>query len=56
MNFATLKGLTIPEGMVTQIADVSGTYNYTVNSNVGFSLESKYTVGNGYGRIEITET
>ena len=24
MNFATLKGLTIPEGVVTQIADASG--------------------------------
>ena len=32
MNFSTLKGLTIPEGVVTQIADAQGTVLWSVGA------------------------
>ena len=35
MNFATLKGLTIPEGVVTQITDASGRVLWMVQSDSG---------------------
>jgi hypothetical protein len=39
MNFATLQGLTIPEGVVTQITDASGRVIWAVQSGEPIVLE-----------------
>lgn len=46
MNFATLKGLTIPEGVVTQIADASGRVIWSaVKPMVTVTLEADLPTG-----------
>lgn len=41
MNFATLKGLTIPEGVVTQITDADGTVLWSAKRNAIVTITGK---------------
>ncbi len=41
MNFATLKGLTIPEGAVKKITDASGAVLWSAKKNVKVTITSK---------------
>lgn len=41
MNFATLKGLTIPEGVVTQITDADGTVLWSAKRNAIVTITSE---------------
>ena len=55
MNFATLKGLTIPEGVVAQITDASGRVLWVVPSgNKPAILQVKKIVSNTYGTTTYT--
>lgn len=48
MNFATLKGLTIPEGVVTQITDASGSVIWAVKSGGKVILEVEKITSDTY--------
>lgn len=50
MNFATLKGLTIPEGVVTQIADASGNVLWSAVKKVTITIEGN---GGDYAHVVI---
>lgn len=55
MNFATLKGLTIPEGVVTQIADASGRVLWKLETSKPVVLEvEKITSGTYAGEAAYT--
>lgn len=63
IDFATLQGLTIPEGVVTQITDASGNILWSVGGKV-VSLtnllpalsSSSYTLSEGHGEFSTTHT
>lgn len=48
MNFATLQGLTIPEGVVTQIADASGRVLWMLPNDEPFTLKVKKITASTY--------
>ena len=48
MNFATLKGLTIPEGVVTQIADVNGNVLWMLETSKPIVLEVEKITSDTY--------
>jgi hypothetical protein len=47
VNFATLKGLTIPEGVVTQITDADGTVLWSAKRNAIVTITSECNGING---------
>lgn len=53
MNFATLQGLTIPEGVVTQIADASGRVLWAVSGGKAV-LQVQKVIANVYSAAALT--
>jgi hypothetical protein len=47
INFSTLKGLTIPEGVVTQITDASGSVLWSAKRNAVVTITSECNGING---------
>lgn len=56
MNFATLQGLTIPEGVVTQITDASGRVIWSAVKKVTITLDFTNAGMSGYLSAEVNGT
>ena len=48
IDFTTLQGLTIPEGVVTQIADAAGNVLWSSNAGKAAALEVTENTGTAY--------